>query len=142
MIGDDLRCHLGERTVGLRQILAVAIAQLGGIANILFGARHLSAELVVAPLYPAKRLAQLAVKFTLFFQRCLAGPLLCQFLLHSQLSGPRRIIVHSRTAIELAHAQRQQLSIESPFADAQILVTPRRDRLTLQMANLLVDFVA
>ena len=106
-IGADLRGHFPQRHAGLRQIGTVTIAQFAGIADVFFGARHFRAQFIAASLHASQIDTQLPMEFALLFQRCLERALLRQFLLHNQITAPRRLILHRRAAVDLAQSQRE-----------------------------------
>jgi hypothetical protein len=142
LVALHVQCELVLRAPSLRQIRALPLAQLPRVLDALLGAGDLRANLEVAPLHRRHAFALLGMKDALLLERRLGRALLGKLALHGKFSCAHRAVVRVRAAVKLAQPQRQKLRRQKPLALLQRPVAPRGRGLALQMANLLVDFVA
>ena len=110
--------------------------------DVLFGAADLRADFVVTRLHGAHAFGLLGLVDALRFDGRFRGALVGQRLLHRELALAHRAVLHLGAGIDLAQAQCQQLGRQAAFGFLQRLVAARGRRLALQVADLLVDFVA
>ncbi len=126
----------------LREIRALTLAQLARVLNGLLHPGDIGAHLVVPALYSCHPLALFPVEGALLLDGSFGGPLISQRRLHRDLAPPHRAVVNFNTAVQIAHAQGEQLRRPAAFALFQGLIAPRGRRLALQMTDLLVDLIA
>ena len=142
LVAGDVRRELPECRLRLREIRALALAQLAGVLDRLLEPRDVGSDLVVAALHRRQTLAVSRLHRTLLLDRGLGGALRGERLLHGELAPAHRGVVHLAAAVEVPQAQRQELRGEASLLLLQRLVAPGGRRLTLQVPDLLLHLVA
>ncbi len=132
----------GRALFGLFQILALALAQLAGVLDGLFGARDLGADLVVAALDCVEGFRLFGEIFARGFDRRLDGAQLGDQRLHRRVALAQDGFLRLRIALDGLQAQGDQFGVELALVLLQGLVAARGRGLTLQVAQLLLDFLA
>ena len=108
----------------------------------LFGTADLRADFVVAPLHGGDAFGLLVLIDALRFDGGFGSALVGKRLLHRELAFAHGAVLHLGAGIDFAQAQRQQLRGQAALGLLESLVAARGRRLALQVADLLVDFVA
>src|SRR2546429_482521 len=142
LVAGDVRRELPECRLRLREIRALALAQLAGVLDRLLEPRDVGSDLVVAALHRRQTVAVSRLHRTLLLDRGLGGALRGERLLHGELAPAHRGVVHLAAAVEVPQAQRQELRGEASLLLLQRLVAPGGRRLTLQVPDLLLHLVA
>jgi len=112
------------------------------VLNVLFSAADLGANFVIRPWDAAHAFGLLGLIDALRFDRGSAARLIRERLLHPQFALAHRAVLHFSAAVDLAQAQCQELGGQASLGFLQYLVAARSGGLTLQVTDLLVDFVA
>src|SRR5579864_5219388 len=142
LIARHMHGELTQRAGCLRQVVALALAQLAGVLERLLEARDLGARLVVARLDRRHALGVLGLGRALLLERRFRGTLAGELRLHGELAGTQGRIVNLGATVEIAQLQRDQLRREAPLGLLQALIASRSGGLPLQVAYLLVDLIA
>src|SRR5438067_1762127 len=142
LIAGDVRRELPECRLRLREIRALALAQLAGVLDRLLEPRDVGSDLVVAALHRRQTLAVRGLHRTLLLDHGLGGALRGERLLHGELAPAHRGVVHLAAAVEVPQAHRQELRGEASLLLLERLVAPGGRRLTLQVPDLLLHLVA
>src|SRR5439155_1708678 len=109
LVAGDVRRELPECRLRLREIRALALAQLAGMLDRLLEPRDVGSDLVVAALHRRQTLAVSRLHRTLLLDRGLGGALRGERLLHGELAPAHRGVVHLAAAVEVPQTQRQEL---------------------------------
>ena len=142
LVALDVAFELGQRRARLRELVALLLAQLAHVRDRLLGAADVRADFVVARLHRAHALGLLVLVDALRLDGGFGGALIGERLLHRELALAHGAVLHFGAGIDFAQTQREQFGGEPAFGFLQRLVAARGGGLTLQMADLLVDFVA
>ncbi len=142
LIADAQLLRLAQGLTQLREFLALATADLLRVLDGLFGARDLRPDLVVATLYLGEGLAGSRVVQALAFYRRLVGALFGKGCLQRVLPLGVHRLPRTRLAGNLGESQGEQLAGQLALVLLERLVAAGRRGLALQVAQLLVDFLA
>ena len=138
----DVRIQFGQRGARLRELVALLLAHLANVRDGLFGAADLRADFVVARLHGADAFGLFVLIDALRLDGGFGGALVGERLLHRELAFAHGAVLHLGAGIDFAQAQCQQLRGEAALGFLEGLVAARGRGLALQVADLLVDFVA
>ena len=124
------------------EVRALALAQLPRMLQRLLGARCVGTRLVVAALDGRERVRAFHVLRPCALDGCLGCAQLGNRRLGFDFTLARQRMSSSDVAIEVADPECQQLRLQLPLELHAFLVPPRDACLALQVADLLVDFLA
>ena len=126
----------------LRQLVILLFAAFTGVFDLLLGTRHLRTEFIKIGLGLIQCLSGAGMTLALGFDRSLGTALVCDDALELNLSRTNRFVTTLQRFAMLTPSQCQGLTGNLPFVLFQHLILFCGACLTLQMSQLLVNFLA